>query len=284
MVDRKGEFITCRTMANTVYAVITMFISFVASWMFNLNNYLPMYGCIATCTTGVVLSFFMKDSSAYNKISRKKSSAPKVKLTFDKLVVVAIVLYALFYLSVSNGQNEGKLYIQENFLKDFDVESTALIMGAMICVSRIIRVASNVAFDKLYKKYRDKIGVALPVMLATSISFILFGSFIPSVIVKIVVMAAGYTIILFVRDPFKLYMQDVLFDHTPKEHRQTILTILEFAVKTATAGIGLVFSAILVNHSLMVIMIIALVMTLIEVAMCFYLYRLVLLARKSKEA
>jgi hypothetical protein len=126
-------------------------------------------------------------------------------------------LYSLFYSVVSNGQNEGKLFIQHNILLDFDIEQTSLIIGAIVCVSRIIRVISNVIFEKLYKKYLNKIGIALPVLLCTSIALLLFGSFIPQIIVKILVMAVGYTIILFIRDPFKLFIQDVIFANTPKE-------------------------------------------------------------------
>ena len=61
-------------------------------------------------------------------------------------------------------------------------------------------------------------------------------------------MAIGYIIILFARDPFRLFMQDAIFENTPKQQHQTLLTILEFGVKIGTAGIGLVFSAILLQY------------------------------------
>ena len=49
LVDNRSDFVRLRTSANTVYAFVTMLISFVASYMFNLNHYLPMFGCIACC-------------------------------------------------------------------------------------------------------------------------------------------------------------------------------------------------------------------------------------------
>ena len=108
-------------------------------------------------------------------------------------------------------------------------------------------------------------GVALPLLLSASIGFLLFGSLIPQVIVKIVVMALGYTIILFVRDPFKLYAQDLVLEHTPKEQHQTLLTVLEFGVKIATAGTGLAFSAILLSYPMLVIVAIMFAISIIEI-------------------
>ena len=184
-----------------------------------------------------------------------------------------MVLYALFYSIVTNGQNDGKLFIQENVLLDFDVEATALIIGAVVCVSRIIRVLSNIVFERLYKKYQNKMGMVLPSMLCVSMGLLLFGSMIPAAVAKIVVMGVGYTVILFIRDPFKLYMQDVLFAHTPKEQHQTILTLMEFGVKVATAGIGLAFSAILLSYPLAVIIAIMLAITVIQIILSVILYR-----------
>ncbi|MBE6719016.1 MAG: hypothetical protein E7574_07170, partial [Ruminococcaceae bacterium] len=83
LVGRRNDFVRVRTAGNTVYAVITMLISFVASLMFNLNNYLPMIGCITTCTVGFVLSLFMKDYSDYNKIAYGKKKDGKVKVHYS---------------------------------------------------------------------------------------------------------------------------------------------------------------------------------------------------------
>ena len=279
LTERRGEFVRLRTSANTVYAVITLLISFVASYMFNLNNYLPMIGCITTCTLGFVLSLFMKDESSYNRIPQRKKNATRVKVHYNKIIIIGILLYSLFYSIVTNGQNEGKLFIQQNILLDFNVEETSLIIGAIICVSRLIRVISNVIFEKLYKKYLDKMGVVLPALLFTSIGLLLVGSFISIVLLKIAVMAIGYTIILFIRDPFRLYMQDVLFANTPKEQHQTLLTVLEFGVKIATAGIGLVFSAILLSCPMIVVIAIMLGVAFSEIILSIILYRSILMGK-----
>ena len=275
LVDKRGDFVRIRTNGNTVYSVITMIISFVASYMFNLNHYLPMVGCITTCTVGFILSLFMKDYSPYDKIQPVKKMAGKATVWYSKFLVMAIVVFALFYPLVTAGQSEGKLFIQQQILLDFDVEDTALIIGAIICVSRIIRVVSNVIFARLYEKYQTKMGVALPVLLSASIAFLLFGSFIPRVIPKILVMATGYIIVLFVRDPFRLYMQDVIFENTAKDQHQTLLAFMEFGVKVGTAAMGLSFSAILLSYPMTVVMGISFVISVIEILLGIKLYGIV---------
>lgn len=282
LVGRRNDFVRVRTAGNTVYAVITMLISFVASLMFNLNNYLPMIGCITTCAVGFVLSLFMKDYSDYNKISYRKKKDGKAKVHYSKFVIMAIIVYAMFYPIVSTGQSEGKLFIQQHVLSDFNVDNTALIIGAIVCVSRIIRVFSNIVFARLYKKYQAKMGIVLPVLLSFSMGFLLFGSFIPSIFVKIAVMSVGYIIILFARDPFRLYMQDVLFENTPKEQHQTLLAILEFSVKVGTAAMGLSFSAILLSYPMVAVITILFVLSMIEIMLGIKLYKMVLLAKTLK--
>jgi len=283
LVGKRKDFVRVRASANTVYAVLTMLISFVASYMFNLNHYLPMIGCIIACAIGVILAFLMKDCSDYNKITYKKENKEKVKIHYSKFIIMAIVVYSLFYPIVNNGQSDGKLFIQQQVLLDFNLDNTSLIIGAIVCVSRIIRVVSNIGFAKLYYKYQEKLGIALPVMLSLSIAFMLFGSFVPQVFVKILVMGIGYTIILFARDPFKLYMQDVIFENTPKEQHQTLLTMLEFGVKITTAGMGLGFSALLISYPMIVIMALMLVISMIDIILSIKLYNMVLTGKAASK-
>ena len=281
MIGKRHDFVRLRTAANTVYAVITMVISFVASLMFNLNNYLPMLGCIASCVIGFVLSFFMKDYSAYDKIQGVNQKHEKVKVHYSKLIILAIIVYSLFYPLVTSGQSEGKLFIQQNILLNFDIEETSLILGAILCVSRIIRVFSNIVFAKLYEKHQKKLGVALPALLCLAAGLMMFGSFIPQAVMKTIVMAVGYIIILFARDPFRLFMQDAIFENTPKQQHQTLLTILEFGVKIGTAGIGLVFSAVLLQYPMLAVIAILFALTLIEIFLSIKLYKMLIAPKEA---
>ena len=280
LMSRSEDYLRVRTAANTVYSVITMVISFVASPMFNWNHYLPMYGCITTCAIGFVLSFFMVDHSKYNKIRHKKTEN-KQKLPLDKLILLTILVFGLFYPIVQNGQSDGKLFIQQHLLLDFSLDDTSLIIGVILCVSRIVRVISNLLFPRFYRRYKEKMSVILPAFLCSSIALMLFGSLIPWVSLKILVMAIGYVIILFIRDPFRLVIQDVVLNRTDREYHQTLLTIMEFAVKIGTAATSFCFTLVLLEHTMMEVMSITLIIVIIEVLLSIRLYRM-LTAKPAK--
>lgn len=279
-VGERQDFVKLRTKACTIYAAITMIISFVAGMMFNLNNYLPMFGCMLAALIGFVLSFLVEDYTKYNKISQRKKQ--KVAVRYDKLVILAIVVYGLFYPVVTAGQVEGKLFIQQILMLDLSLDNTSLLLTGIVCVSRVVRVLSNVVFAKIYQKYQSKVGVALTVLLGCSLSFLLFGSFIGSFVVKVAVMSLGYIILLFIRDPFKLYTQDILFDYTPKEQHQTLLTLMAIGVKLGTSGTSFIFTLILLQYSMAVVMALALFLALIEIALSLWLYTVVLKYKNSK--
>ena len=145
--NRSNEYIKVKTKSNTIYATVTMIISFIASLMFNLNNYLPMFGCITFCLICFILSFYIVDYSNYNKIKEESKIKSKTKINYNKLIIILIISYGIFYPIVNSGQSNGKLFIQQELLLNFDVEKTALIIGIILSISRIIRVISNISFN-----------------------------------------------------------------------------------------------------------------------------------------
>lgn len=274
----ESEYIKFRTNANTIYAVVTMIISFVASIMLNINNYLPMIGCILFCVICFVLSLNMIDYSnndfIKDKTYEKKKDKPQ-KIHYSKIIIFIIISYGLFYPIVNSGQSNGKLFIQQELLKNFDVEKTALIIGGILCVSRIVRVISNISFNKIHKKHKDKVGFLLPFLLSLSLCLMVGGYLIKySIILKILIMSLGYIIILFIRDPFKVYMQDLALKKSEKEQQQSLLTTLDLSRKIVRAIMSLSFTAILVNKPMIVVITILIILSVIEIFISLYLYRM----------
>lgn len=275
--NRNNEYIKVKTKSNTIYATVTMIISFIASLMFNLNNYLPMYGCITFCLICFILSFYIVDYSNYNKIKEETKIKSKKKINYNKLIIVLIISYGLFYPIVNSGQSNGKIFIQQELLLNFDVEKTALIIGAILCISRIVRVVSNIAFNKIHNKYKEKVGVILPILLSMSIILMILGSFIRnSVIIKFGIMSLGYVIILFIRDPFKVYMQDLALRKVGKEGQQSLLTTMELSRKIGRAIMSLSFTIILVNNPMITVIAILFILSIIEILISIKLYKLVI--------
>lgn len=281
--NRNNEYIKVKTKSNTIYATVTMIISFIASLMFNLNNYLPMYGCITFCLICFILSFYIVDYSNYNKIKEEAKIKSKKKINYNKLIIILIISYGLFYPIVNSGQSNGKLFIQQELLLNFDVEKTALIIGAILCISRIVRVVSNIAFNKIHNKYKEKVGVILPILLSMSIILMILGSFIRnSIMLKFGIMSLGYIIILFIRDPFKVYMQDLALRKVGKEGQQSLLTTMELSRKIGRAIMSLSFTMILVNNPMITVIAILSILSIIEILVSIKLYKLVLNGKEVK--
>ena len=281
--NRNDDYIKIKTKANTIYAIVTMIISFIASIMFNLNNYLPMLGCIAFCLICFILSFYIADYSQYDKVKKEIKNKSNKKIRYTKLIVILLVSYGLFYPIVNSGQSNGKLFIQQELLLNFDVETTALIIGAILCISRMIRVISNISFNKIHNKYKEKVGVIFPILLSISTVLMILGSFIKNfIILKFSIMSLGYIIILFIRDPFKVYMQDLALRNVGKEGQQSLLTIMELARKVVRAILSLIFTIILMKNPMITVIIILFILSVIEILVSIKLYELVINEKELK--
>lgn len=281
--NRNDDYIKIKAKANTIYAIVTMIISFIASIMFNLNNYLPMLGCIAFCLICFILSFYIADYSQYDKVKKEIKNKSNKKIRYSKLIVILLVSYGLFYPIVNSGQSNGKLFIQQELLLNFDVETTALIIGAILCISRMIRVISNISFNKIHNKYKEKVGVILPILLSISTVLMILGSFIKNfIILKFSIMSLGYIIILFIRDPFKVYMQDLALKKVGKENQQSLLTTMELSRKVVRAILSLIFTIILMKNPMITVIIILFILSVIEILVSIKLYELVINEKELK--
>ena len=274
----ENEYIKYRTKANTIYAAVTMIISFVASIMFNINNYLPMIGCITFCVICFILSWYMVDYSKDNKNKLEKNKETgKGKIKYTEIIIFILLSYGLCYPMVNSGQSNGKLFIQQELLKLYDVEKTSLVIGAILCVSRIVRLLSNIKFDKIHKKYEDKVGIMLPVGLLISLILMLIGYNVSNMpVMKFVIMGLGYVIILFIRDPFKVYMQDLALKNTDKNRQQTLLTTMELSRKIVRTIISLSFTTILLKYPMVLVISILTVLSIIEIFVSIYLYKIII--------
>ena len=271
--NRNNDYIKVQTKANTIYAMATMIISFIASIMFNFNNYLPMLLTIMFCLICFILSFNIRDFSSYDKIEVKTT---KRKIKFSKVIVILIISYGLFMGAIKCGQNNGKLFIQEELFKDFNAESAVLILGTITCISRIARVFSNVGFNKIYSKFKEKVEIILPLLLVISFMIMIIGSFITSsLMLKFAIIGLGYIIILLIRDPFKTYMQDLALKNIEPEYQKTLITTMEAFRKTIYAILSTVITLILVDSPIILIIFATLILSIIEVLVSIRLYQII---------
>lgn len=116
----------------------------------------------------------------------------------------------------------------------------------------------------------------IAVMLVLAFSLVLCGHFIiEPLILKFIVMAAGFCIILMIRDPFRIFMQDLVLSNTKHNEQQVVFAYMELGRKIGTAGISILITAMLTKLSLIYVIIL---MLILAVAHCFVarkLYKLI---------
>lgn len=87
-------------------------------------------------------------------------------------------------------------------------------------------------------------------------------------------MSLGYIIILFIRDPFKVYIQDLVLRKSKNHHQQSLLTTLDLSRKIVRLIVSLSFAIILISNPMIIIIIILIILVVIEIIISLYLYKL----------
>ena len=102
------------------------------------------------------------------------------------------------------------------------------------------------------------------------------------IILKFVIMSFGYIIILFVRDPFKVYMQDLALRNVEKEGQQSLLTTMELSRKVVRAIMSFSFTMILLNNPMITVITILFILSIIEILVSIKLYKLIINGKEEK--
>lgn len=95
-------------------------------------------------------------------------------------------------------------------------------------------------------------------------------------------MSFGYIIILFVRDPFKVYMQDLALRNVEKEGQQSLLTTMELSRKVVRAIMSFSFTMILLNNPMITVITILFILSIIEILVSIKLYKLIINGKEEK--
>ncbi len=248
-VGKESEYIPIRNKVTLFYALITALISVVSGFLFNLNQYLPMVLNCILCFACFGMSLTMKDMTKYDRIEEQEIQKAKGKPSL--LVYVAVFSYTFFYTAVTIGQANSKLLLQYQINDVLDTAATATYFSFIITLSRFVRILSNALFDKMYRKLKDKINIALATGLIAAFVLIIAGTGITeNAVLRIGTMSCGFFLILAVRDPFKIYIQDLILRVTREEEQQAIFANLELTKKMGQTLMGFVVSSALLKFDM----------------------------------
>ena len=203
-LKEEDKFLEIQNKYSLIYAVVTVFTAFASGFLFNINPYLPMIGCLTFCIINIFLVNFLYEVKTPNKVIKKDKR--KVKITH--LVFLLLLLFAIGYSIIDLGQNNSKLFIQYKLDDFLSLENVSIILTIVISASRIVRVLANYFFLTIYEKYKSKILSIIGYSLLISFTLILIGNFIPFKIFGIILMSIGFCLFLAIRDPFDNYIKE----------------------------------------------------------------------------
>lgn len=280
LVSRSDEYMKIKSKASTCYSIFTFVISLFSSYLFNFNNYLPMIFCIICTIIGFILSLGIGELSVNGNHGSTKINQkilPRecgVKIT--KPIFYIILCFAIFYPIVNSSQGNLKLFMQQEMFKVYSVSQTTIYIGIIITISRLVRIFSNLLFGKISKKLSADIVIILPTLLSVSIIFVIMGYNIAnSSIIKFTLMSIGYLIILGIRDPFNIYINNLVLENADKKSQQTIITYMEMARKIMRAFLSLVMSVILSGLDMIYVVLLLGVISIFSIFIGMKLYSLI---------
>ena len=277
-VNRQQDYYGIRNVSKIMYAIITMITAILSGYLFNINNYLPMYLSIIIYIIAFAASFWFYEVE--NKEETKKDNFKCKKLKMNSTIFWIILSNAMFYSIIKMGQNNSKLFMQYDFQKILSVEMVTYYISVIVFISRIARLLGNVILGKVYLKIKDKISILLTILLALAFSLLIIGYFLQvEFIYKVIIMTFGFFMILGIRDSFKVYTEDVALSIANKEEQQKVMIDIEIYRKFVTLILSAIFTVVLMEHELVVVEFILLFLAIVEIFINMKMYRKI----KSKE-
>ena len=152
-LNEKDKYLEYESKGSLVFAVVTMLPALISGFLFNLNPYLPMIGCLIFCVINLFLVNFLYEVKTPNEKVIKKDIR-KVKITH--LVFLLLLLFAVCYSIIDLGQSNSKLFIQYKLNSFLSLENVSIILTIIISVSKIVRVLANYFFLQFMKSIKVK--------------------------------------------------------------------------------------------------------------------------------
>lgn len=263
--DKLDQYIKYQNKSTFIYSFITMIFSFLSGFLFNINKYLPMIICILFCVINCIFCNFLYEV----KINDSKELKETNKFKFTRIVLYILLFYAIFYSCVELGQINTKLLMQFNMSKFLKVDKVVICFSIIVTSSRIMRVISNILFNKFYFRLESKLTIVICSLLIFSYILILVGNFIDREFLGIFIIMLGFTIFLILRDPIENYSKMILFNNCYEEYHEQVMVYFVLFRRFFNFIISLLISSVLLKFDLMFVILVLLFISIC----CIYLVR-----------
>ena len=165
-------------------------------------------------------------------------------------------------------------------MKLFSPRNRPTLVSVLVAFSNIPSIFSNIVFPSIYNKLKDKSGYLLEGILVSAFTLLLLGHLLPiPFTLKVVFMILGLLLIIMIRSPFRIYLQDVSLKNCPPEFEQDMMTYLTLSRNLAGAGLSAIATIILIYHTLSYVIF---VLLFVSIAQLFILYKVNSIMKISK--
>lgn len=270
--NKENDFIKIKTKATTIYSIVTMIATFIAGFLFNINPYLPMFICILICFNNFIMAHYIYEVNFDNKELELKKN---YKFSFNKIMIITILVYGLIYGTITVCQTNDKLFIQyelQDFLKS---NSVTLVMSIILFLSRVSRLILNLIFEKIYDKFKNRTLYLIYFGLLISVSLFVIGKIFFTSIYSSIIMAIGFILLLALRDPTENLLSDILLKNTNKEDKEKAILYFQFMRRLVVFILSLIATMILVRYELIHLYIVFLIFIILYIFMVLKLLYLV---------
>lgn len=265
-LNKQDKYFSVRNKAKVMYGITTMITALASGYLFNLDKYLPMYISIIMYFIIFIVSFAFYEEKVDEENDIRPTNTDNKKISITSTIFFIILSNTIFYTVIKLGQNNSKLFMQYDFQKVLSVEMVTYIITVIVFISRIVRIIGNIIFDKLYLKIKDKMSMVLTILEFMAFALLIIGHFIRfNFILKVIVMSAGFFLILAIRDSFSIYIEDTALKITKQDEQQKIMINIETYRKLGQLLLSVVFTLILMKYELIVIEFILLGLSAIEI-------------------
>lgn len=277
-LKKEEDYMKIMGKSNTLYSVFTAIIAFIVGFLFALNPYLPMILNIMLCGICFILSLYIFDVTEYKKvkINLRRKKDKRLKLDTNLLVIFIFIAFSLICGLIVNNQTNSKLLIQYQLADLYKAGIVASVLGIIVSFSRIGRIISNIIFNKIYPKIKDKSSYIYSIILLIAFMLIIFGYFINiNFYIQIILMSVGFITALATFDPLRIYFQDLLLKYTDHNKQKEIFNYLYMARQISTMLISFVATLTLLKFPLIVVIILFALFAVVNLIIVLRIYRMV---------
>ena len=132
----------------------------------------------------------------------------------------------------------------------------------VIAFSRIFRVLSNIFFYKIYMKTKNKYIILLNIAMFISILIMIIGNIMFSGNLACFVMAIGFCMILFIRDPIENFCKIELLNNCNIKEQEEAIHRFNLSRRIFRSLLAAVVGALLTKMKMVYIMVVLLILSL----------------------